>query len=302
MKENLRRYARLGLVYHLLYSKCTEDPEYHEKTLFEFLKKYDIETFDCCIPNSEERRKRLISAIINSGKEVVYANHMFPMKKISPSSTDPPEQGFIHVVIQDQVQIARAIGSTGFIISSGPDVPKDKRPKARKVFADFCRWLCLRLRKFKIVGMLEPMDRKVDKKCLYGPTTECVELINLLAPEVDNLGIVLDFAHLPLMNESFSEAVKVTAPYLKRVHLGNCVLKDTSHPFYGDKHPPIGIEGGEIDTTEVAEILSLLLESGYLNKKKRGPLVLEIQPFPGKTPEETVVDNMERVYEAWKIV
>lgn len=302
MKEDIRDYARIGLVHHLLYPKCTEDPDDHVRTLEEFVRRDDIETLDCCIPFGEDRRRRAIAAVKSSGKEVVYAMHLFPSRKISFGSTSPAEQGAIHLVVGDQVDMAAAVGATGYVFASGADVPEGERPAAREAFADFCRWFCAKLKPHGITALLEPFDRTIDKKFLYGPTTECAQLVRSLEPEVDNLGIELDVAHLPLMGESFEGAIKTTAPYLRRVHLGNCVLKDKSHPLYGDQHPPMGIEGGEIDVPELAEILSLLLGAGYLNKDARGALVLEMQPFPGSTPDETVADSFARLGKAWEMV
>lgn len=86
------------------------------------------------------------------------------------------------------------------------------------------------------------------------------------------------------------------------MHLGNCILKSTINPLYGDKHPPIGIEEGEIDIPELAVILKNLLKIGYLNKNKRGSLVLEMIPFPGKSVQYTIADNFEKLRTAWEIV
>ncbi len=228
--------------------------------------------------------------------------HMFPGRKISFGSTSPIEQGLIRLAVRDQISVASAAGATGFVFSSGADVPEAERPEARLAFAEFCRWFCAELKPHGITALLEPFDRTIDKKYLYGPTAECVELLCSLPAEADNIGFELDIAHLPLMGESFEHAIKTTAPRLKRVHLGNCILKDTSHPLYGDQHPPMGIEGGEIDVPELAEALGLLLEVGYLNTNERGALVMEMRPFPGRTPDDTVTDNMKRLAEAWKMV
>ena len=79
-------------------------------------------------------------------------------------------------------------------------------------------------------------------------------------------------------------------------------MRNPSDPFYGDKYPPIGYSGGEIDIPELVEILQILLDVGYLSKANRGTLVLELQPFPGQTADESVADNFDRVNRAWKRV
>ena len=109
-------------------------------------------------------------------------------------------------------------------------------------------------------------------------------------------------AHVPLMGESFKQAIATVAPYLKRVHLGNCVLKDKKNPRYGDTHPPMGFEGGEIDVPELTNILGFLLNSNFLNSNNRGSLLIEITPWPGKTIDETINDNLTRLDKAWEKV
>jgi len=299
MKPDIRDFARLGLVHHLLYPTSMSDPDYHAETLCRFVKRDDIQTLDLCIPYGEKRRAAVIEAIRSCDKEVVYSLHLFPLGKISLGSLSPVEQAQARLIVEDQVQVAAAAGATGFVFGSGRDVPK-QRPQARRVFADFCRWFCGKLKPHGMVALLEPFDRTFDKRFLYGPTAECVDLIRSLAPEVHNLRIELDVAHLPLMGESFSGAFRTVAPYLTRVHLGNCVKRDSSHPWYGDKHPPLGLKGGEVDVPQLVDILRVALDIGYLSREDPKPLVLEMMPFPGKTVEETISDGMKRLEEAWR--
>ena len=89
---------------------------------------------------------------------------------------------------------------------------------------------------------------------------------------------------------------------MKRVHLGNCVLTDKASILYGDKHPPIGIQGGEIDVPELVRVLRTLREVGYLDRAKRGALVFEIRPFPKRNVAYTVADNLRRLEQAWERV
>jgi len=301
LKEDIREYARIGLVHHMLYPECTKDPDFHVETILEFIQRKDIESFDCYIPYGEKRRRKLIDRIKNCGKEVVYSLHVFPSRKISLASLDPQEQGITRVVIKDQINLAAAIGATGFVFVSGADLP-ESRGEAKKCFADFCKWFCSELKPHGIDALLEPFDRVIDKKFLLGPIDECVGFLDSLSTEVNNIGFELDFAHLPLMGDNFEYSIFKTAPYLKRIHLGNCVLRNKNNPLYGDKHPPIGVEEGEIDIPELIVILRSLLKIGYLNKSRRGALILEMIPFPGKSVEYTIADSFERLIKAWEAV
>lgn len=302
MTGNIREYAKIGLVHHLLYPKCTLDPDYHVDTLLEFAQRNDIEAMDCCLPYGEERRKKLIPVLRSCGKDVSYALHLFPARKISLSSLDFQEQELSKLVIKDQIAQAAAIGATGFVYVSGADVPNN-REAARDEFFKFTKWFCEEMKTYNISALLEPFDRTIDKKYLLGPIDDCVEFVNRVkAAGYDNIGIELDMAHLPLMFEEFESSIRRCGSLIKRVHLGNCVLKDTTHPLYGDMHPPMELEGGEIGEEELVRILATLLEVGFLSKEDRKPLICEMTPFPGKTPEYTVEKTFELVDRAWSRV
>lgn len=300
MNEDIRRYARVGWVHHLLYPRCMEDPDDHVRTLTEFVKRADLDSFDCCLPYGEERRAQLIPRIKASGKSgLTFTIHFFPLRKISLATTVPHEQAQARMIVADMVRQAAAIGATNFIFASGGPQPDQATPRNRVAFMDFCRWLCAELKPRGITALLEPFDTRIDKCFLYGPTSDCVALIESLRPETDNLKIELDIAHVPLMGETFEQAIHTVAPHLKRVHLGNCVLRNRNAPRYGDTHPPIGCPGGEIDAPELTLVLSLLLEIGFLNPEDPGYLILEINPWEGKTVEETIADGFTCLRQAW---
>jgi len=303
MDAPISQYARLGLVHHLLYPDCGEHPEEHVPTLKALAARPDIETLDCCLPYAAEARAELVPCLRACGKaDLTFATHFFPLRKLSFCTSSRTEQAQVRMIVRDMVAQAVAMGATGFIFASGGPMPSQANPAHHAAFADFCRWLCGELRPHGITALLEPFDTAIDKRFLYGPTAQCVGLIEALRPEVDNLGIELDMAHVPLMGERFGDAIRTVAPYLHRVHLGNCVLRDTAHPRYGDTHPPMGYPGGEIDVPELARILSLLLEAGFLSREKRGNLVIEMTPWPGRSVEETIADSFERLARAWRAV
>jgi sugar phosphate isomerase/epimerase len=303
MNESLENYARLGVVYHMLYSRCMSDPDYHVATLEQFLGRSDIETFDFCLPYGEARQQRLIPQVRASGKShLVYATHLIPLRKISFASDSYFEQEQVRMIVGDMVRQAGACGCSGFIFASGGPSFAYGQQANHDAFYDFCCWLCEALAKYNIDALLEPFDFDFDKCYLYGPLDRNIELVERVAKNFPNIGIELDIAHLPLMRENFTRAIRHSAPWLKRVHLGNCVMKNTTDPFYGDRHPPMGYAGGEIDVPELTVVLQELLNVGFLSKASRGDVVLELNPFPGRSEDESVADNFKRVREAWQQV
>jgi sugar phosphate isomerase/epimerase len=284
----------------MLYAQCVTDPDYHTETLEAFVRRTDIETFDCCLPYGKDRQRRLVRAIRESGKEhIVFAVHLFPLRKLSFAATGYAEQAQVRMLVEDMIEQAAEIGATGFIFASGGPSFADGTPAHHRAFFDFCRWLCERLARHNIDALLEPFDFAFDKKFLYGPLDTCLELVEKISAEFPNIGIELDLAHLPLMGEDTVSSIRRSAPWLKRVHLGNCVSRFPADPFYGDKHPPIGYGAGDIDIPELTIALRTLLEVGFLNAQNRGDLILELNPFPGRSADESVSDNIGRVETAW---
>src|SRR5271156_4257680 len=168
--RDISSYARLGLVHHMLYARCVDDPEYHVRTLEALVRRTDIETFDCCLPYGQARQERLVSAIRASGKEhVVFAIHLFPLRKLSLAATSYSEQAQVRILVADMVKQAVAMGATGFIFASGGPPFADGAEANHRAFFDFCRWLCGELAPHGIDALIEPFDFDFDKKFLYGP-------------------------------------------------------------------------------------------------------------------------------------
>lgn len=173
----------------------------------------------------------------------------------------------------------------------GPDPGPTRREEAKKHFVDslyeICEYASQRKTDQEMIISLENLDRDIHKKFLIGPTSEAVQIIQTVKKDFPNIGLTLDLAHLALLGESFEEAVATAKEYLVHVHLGNCILKDIKHPRYRDTHPPLGIEGGEIDTRELTEFLKILDKIGFFNVvDDNSPIVsFEIQPIESELPE-----------------
>jgi sugar phosphate isomerase/epimerase len=300
MHDDITAHARLGLVHHMLHQGCAEDDVLHTETLLALLERKDIETLDCFAPFDPVRRALVAEAARQSGKTITATTHLSFMQSLNVSSPRNGDVGLARIACADQIDAAAAMGATGFVFVSGRG--SEDREASRLAFATFCRWFCAQLDRHGITALLEPFDTDIDKAFLYGPTEDCMELIGSLEPEIGNMAINLDLAHLPLMRETSEHAVSTTASRLGRVHLGNCVLADTSNPWYGDKHPPMGLPGGEIGLAELTDFLRELLKVGYLGNGHKGDLVLEMQPFPDTSAEETIERSMDLLHEAWRQV
>ena len=111
---------------------------------------------------------------------------------------------------------------------------------------------------------------------------------------------MIDMCHVPLMHETIAKAVTDTGEYLEHIHLGNCVT-DKNSPFYGDKHPGIGIPGGVYNVEDLGEIFKLGFESGYFSRENKGSASIEMRVLPGKSSEECLDEYYNAVCQAWEV-
>jgi sugar phosphate isomerase/epimerase len=144
----------------------------------------------------------------------------------------------------------------------------------------------------------------VDKRCLIGKSDLAATVAQTIRKKYPNFGLILDLSHIPLQGEPTKSAIKNCAKYITHLHIGNCVLKDRSHPAYGDQHPRFGVKGGENDVEQLREFFAALFAGGVLKKDSAAagekPLIsFEVKPMAGENPR-LVLANSKRVFkQAW---
>jgi len=196
---------------------------------------------------------------------------------------------------------ANELGASKFGIISGPYPGDAQRDKAMAALVDSLKQLCQHAKRAgNIEVSLETFDRTIEKKCLIGYARDAVEVARAVRKEHSNFGIMYDLSHLPLLGEEPSTALTELKTYLNHIHIGNCAMRDPSHPAHGDAHPPFGVAGGENDVEEVATFLRALFDVGYLGGPGPLPTVsYEVKPLPGQ-PSSTMIAGAKRVLkEAW---
>jgi sugar phosphate isomerase/epimerase len=206
-----------------------------------------------------------------------------------------------------QIDQAYELGARILTVISGPDPgAADAREQQYRLLGDSLKQLCAyaqeRASDYILAITLEPQDREIDKKRLAGPTREAATVVENVKAEYSNVGLTLDLSHYALLGETISDMIVEGAEYLIHTHCGNCVVRDRSHPAYGDKHPYFGIPGGENDVEQLRLFLEALIYSGYFAKSvpTSMPVVsLEIRPAAGQRPEVVIANGKRVLREAW---
>jgi sugar phosphate isomerase/epimerase len=227
-------------------------------------------------------------------------------EKLDPNSLDEAVRVKAVEELKKTVDFAYGIGARLAVVMSGPDPGPQARPKAKdalvKSLVELCKYAEKQAKEHVVTVSLETFDRDVDKKSLIGPSAEAAEVAARVKESATNFGLSLDLSHLPLLRETPADALTAVGENLIHVHAGNCVLKDPSHPGYGDLHPPFGIPGGENDVEELRHWLEALIYSGYFGRPSPTGLpvfTFEVKPMPGQSSAVAIANVKRTFMEAW---
>jgi len=248
-------------------------------------------------------RQRAIQLVADSGKKVAFgAQPVLLAGRHDLNSTDPRVRQAALDAVRALIPQAKEWGACSFAVMSGPDPGEAKRPLAKTMLCASLKELCEFSRR---AGgppvLLETFDRAgFGKNCLIGPTDEAAWVADRVYPYYRSFGLVLDLSHLPLLGETPDHALKTVQQDLRHVHIGNCVLRDKSHPAYGDQHPMFGIPEGENGVEQLAAFLKVLLEIRYIGESKRNIVSFEVKPFGGQTSAQVLENAKVTLDAAWK--
>ena len=137
---------------------------------------------------------------------------------------------------------------------------------------------------------------------LIGPTREVAQIVRDLRCHHPNVGLTFDTSHILQWREDLPSTYFAVQDVIAHIHLSNCLIRDKSSPFYGDKHPPYGMVGSEVGIAELAAFLRILKDAGSFSctfPTGKPVLSLEVITPAGQTPEATLEDAKEAFRLAW---
>ncbi len=194
-------------------------------------------------------------------------------------------------------------GKLGFL--SGPRPPAQDRERALELLADSIIELG-RYAKSKgdLVLSLETFDDSTDKKALIGTNRLACELAYEVRKAIPDFGLMVDLSHLPMQGETIRQALSATEEFINHAHIGNCVIRDTQDPAYGDLHPHFGHPKGENNVPQVRDFLRGLLDIGYLREDapERNVVAFEVQPLGDQRAAVIIAEAKRVLREAWRIL
>ena len=259
--------------------------------------------------NTEREFIELQQYLSQRGVRTIYlAPSAIQERKLDPNSLEESKRHEAVGALKELVESAYSLRAEKLMICSGPDPGPTDREKAKrqliKSLNELLEWTHQVKADYLLELILESFDRELHKKRLLGPTHESVELIMEVKKIFPNINLILDQSHLRQLNENPRESLYLAKDCLGHVHLANCLLKDRSHPQWGDSHPAFNMEGSELGTGDIVRMFEYLFEIEYFKNVPKGKLPtisLEIKPLPDGNRYTTFEETCNTFLAAWSM-
>jgi len=300
MKESLQSYMKVGIVHFMAFPEAGKV----EGGILETVKKIADDDFFSAIEVTSMKevgqREAVAKYLKNARMTVGFGGQ--PALLSAKLDLNSPEEGKRKAAverIQACVDEASLLGAQAVAMLSGPN-PGQNRELGISQLIKSLKEICAYAKgKGDPAVVLETFDSEIDKRCLIGPSPDALRVAKEVRASYPKFGLMVDLSHLPLQKETPDQALSILRDYVVHVHIGNCVMKDRSHPAYGDVHPAFGVPGGEVDVPQVTEFLKALFKVGYLGEGKRPVVAFEVKPMAGETSEAVIAGAKRTLLEAW---
>lgn len=300
----------LGLVYPKLFSHANSGEGPIIETLSKLLNDPFFSAIEVTWIKNDELRREVRDLLKMSGMEILFNGApAIRGMGINLCTLDAEQRQTSVENFKKVIDEAYFLGAKILHCVSGKDPGPSERETAKHLLFDSLRHLCQyaldQATDYTLVLSLENSDRDCDRMALLGPTDETVDLAKKIRKEYSNFGVLLDQGHFPLMKEDPDKSLELAKGLLTHVHIGNCYSKDSSKPYFGDKHLPFGVPDSDIGVVELAGFLRKLREIGFWGERSGAKLPVisfEVGPWADESPD-IVLANVKRVFaQAWALV
>ncbi|MBN1918266.1 MAG: sugar phosphate isomerase/epimerase [Verrucomicrobia bacterium] len=304
---SIYRYADVGILHFMVYPQCATGEGRILETLSTICADDYFTLVEITWIKDPEVRKAAKAMLAQSGIKYVFGSQP-PQLSQKLNLNDPDEAGRRKAVAQIKANIDEAVemgcGALSFLTGKHPGAAGKAR--GLDLLYESVTEICEYARgKGDLPIALETFDQ-VDygKNTLLGPTADAVPFAERVRAKYPNFGLLLDLSHMPLLGESPREMLVPAKDVLVHIHIGNCLMRDASHPAYGDNHPRFGIPGGENGVDELAAFLEILFQIGYLDGETVRPISFEVKPVAalGETSEMIIANSKRMLTKAWALL
>lgn len=303
MSESIYGYSKVGLVH---FKAFPPEVERGEGPIVETLAQIAEDDFFTAVEVGWMRdfrvRNEARRLLDESHLAVYYATQPAMLsQKLNLNSFEPKERTRAINQVRNCVEEAYDLGARWIRLIAGKDPGDEKRPEAMDLLVDSIFQIYEYAEQEGNLGItLKIFDRDFDKENLIGRFSDALTVAERVSKHHPRFGLLADLSHFPLLREAPEEAIPLVKDYLVHAHIGNCVMRDPRHPAYGDIQPRFGLEGGEIDTSEVTRYFRILWDNGFFEQKEMPVISAEVRPILAGETSRIAIANSKRVMrEAW---
>ncbi|MDH7569170.1 MAG: TIM barrel protein [Armatimonadota bacterium] len=308
MEHSIYRYADVGLIHFMAYPQTMRGDGPILETLREIAADPFFTAVEVTRMDDPAVRREAAALLEQAGMKVAFgAQPALLSRKLSLCDLDESGRQAAVAQVRECIDQAYELNACGLAVLSGP-APADpaRYPEATDRLVDSLLALCdYAAARGSMPLSLETFDRvSYGKGALIGPTPEAVALSRRVRAHFPSFGLMVDLSHLPLLRETARECLEAVSEHLVHVHIGNCVMRDSTHPAYGDEHPRFGIAGGENGVEELRVFLQELLRIGYLSPVQPRILSFEVKPIAafGESSATVIANSKRFLQKAWALV
>ena len=301
---NFERHICLGFSPTMLFPEAFDDPLAHFDALMSCCRYPFFETFETYLPEEKAMRSAVIREMHIREKNLNYnvPGILQVEGSLYPCSDDPCVRKRALEYTKKHAEYGAECDCRLFIMTACADQGPQKRQELLKRYYEYFLESALYAKSLGMEVAIEPIERHRFKKLILGPTKEvCKFVIQAQKDGADNVRLMLDIAHLPLMGETLEEAIQDSlGAGLTHIHMGDAVL-DPGSRFYGHTHPPLNVHGSEYNFDTFVQQFLLLFKYDIVPKiagKRRGSISIECRPYPGVSEAVSIQTMYEIVKSA----
>lgn len=302
MKERLQDYMYLGIVHGMIFPQAQKESRAYYNTLERLAEDPYFTAVETGFPPDGDHRKTKKILASFQGAVAYGAQGVTLNERYDLADPDDKVRKVAIKKVCEEIDTGNLLGIRKVEISSGKEVRgpgrEERKEKLIVSLRDICRYAADKESRTEV--LLETFDFNVERRRMLGPSQEVAKVADVISQDFTNFGILLDLSHIPLLGENIEASVKFVNGHLKHIHIGNCIIKNTEHPLYGDQHPSFGMQGGEIGAEEVRRFLAACFECGYLGEEKKAFVSFEVKPSRGESSEELIENAKNTLEEAWE--
>ncbi len=294
----------LGVVHYMSYLDTIEGKGPIVDNLEQCLNDSDFTVIDITHIEDFNARKRVAEILRHFGIRVIFSAippMVFNEYNLSTLDSDLRKSAVSRG--KELIDEALSLGAETVFFISGPDPDPQKREQAYSALYSSMKSLCSYARTKsthkELVVALEPADRAVQHKQLLGPFSETSVFAKEVRRDYDNFGLVVDQSHIQQLNEQPESVFTQCAGFVCHIHLANAVVDDSTHPLYGDQHPPFGIPGSRVSVLDLSRFIQTALNHTLWDGNRRPSMSLEVKPRSEENPWDVITKAKIDFINAW---